>query len=339
MKYEEILELSFLNVDGNFREGTEEFHARKRISACDQQQFTVHRGDHRSPRAHRGLSIWYDGSWAVVRQNRGGGMNYPPGGKGITRLPVQPDVFRVGDVSHDPSIVASNRSGRSGVGRTDWRHLHQFEVTRTGDELTRQRRCHFFFNPRRWNHEGATILRHGGPTLWRAPYESSDVIHIYIYIFFFFSSFFLLLSLPPPLVWSTRWRINFTRLSTRHTTSWSFAMRHVSNSFFFFLFLTISRNESSFESDTRKRGSKGTRWDALTREDVYISQSRAGITVFHAFSLSEASVIYARSLLEISPRKVSGFVLTGWLIPLCCRCFQRDALNFVEIPSSFVYNR
>lgn len=46
-------------------------------------------------------------------------MNYPPGGKGITRLPVQPDVFRVGDVSHDPSIVASNRSGRSGVGRTD----------------------------------------------------------------------------------------------------------------------------------------------------------------------------------------------------------------------------
>lgn len=61
--------------------------------------------------------------------------------------------------------------------------------------------------------------------------------YTYIYIFFF-SSFFLLLSLPPPIVWSTRWRINFTRLSTRHTTSWSFAMRHVSNSFFFFLFLT-----------------------------------------------------------------------------------------------------
>lgn len=173
------------------------------------------------------------------------------------------------------------------------------------------------------------------------PHTNRPTLYIYIYIFFF-SSFFLLLSLPPPLVWSTRWRINFTRLSTRHTTSWSFAMRHVSNSFFFFLFLTnywTSRNEFSSESDTRKRGSKGTRWDALTREDVYISQSRAGITVFHAFSLSEASVIYARSLLEISPRKVSGFVLTGWLIPLCCRCFQRDALNFVEIPSSFVYNR
>lgn len=70
------------------------------------------------------------------------------------------------------------------------------------------------------------------------PHTNRPTLYIYIYIFFFFSSFFLLLSLPPPIVWSTRWRINFTRLSTRHTTSWSFAMRQVSNSFFFFLFLT-----------------------------------------------------------------------------------------------------